>query len=204
MAGPSSIALDGLAEAQKALRKVGGTPDDQRKLNRDVVDELIIPRAKIEVPERSGKLKSTIRSDSTPALGIVLAGQVGTVRYAGVVHFGWATRGMGRAGTRKQLLAALDRDSALNVGGGEFTRRAVLKATRRTRQDRGPIVEREAGTGRYSAGSHRSTTVLRNRHRGGPIKPNPWFYRAIEAKAQGVQESFERQILQRARIEALV
>lgn len=203
MGKPPSFAAEGIRELQQALRRAGGTPDDQRKLNKAVVDELIVPRSKVEVPVRSGKLKSTIRSDSTPALGIVLAGQVGTVRYAGVTHFGWATRGMGRAGSRKQLLAALELDSALNIGGGEFTRRAVLKATRRTKQDKGPLIERGAA-GRYSAGTHRSTQIVRNRIRGGPIKPNPWFYRAIEAKADGVQESFERQILQRARIEDLL
>lgn len=203
MAGGPAISLSGLKEAQAALRKVGGTPDDQRKLNRQVIDELIVPRAKIEVPVRSGALKQSIRSDATPTYGFVLAGRAGTLNYGPVVHFGWATRGMGRGTTRKQLMAAFESASAANFSGNSFGRRAVYRATRRTKQDKGPLVERN-GQGRYTSMTHRSTQIVRNRVRGGPIKPNPFVYDAISSQAEGVFNSFARQIEQRARIEELL
>lgn len=203
MAGGPAISIEGLKEMQSALRKVGGTPDDQRKLNRQVIDELIIPRAKVEVPVRSGALKRSIRSDAGPSFGWVLAGRAGTLNYAGTVHFGWATRGMGRGTTRKQLMAAFESSQRANFADSSFGKRAIYKATRRTKQDTGPLIERNT-QGRYTTLSHRSTQVVRNRIRGGPIKPNPFVYDAISYQAEGVFNSFARQIEQRARIEALL
>lgn len=203
MGKPPTFAAEGMKEAQKALKAAGGTPDDQRRLNRQIVDMLIVPRAKVEVPVRSGHLKGTIRSDATPALGIVLVGRAGTVNYAGPIHFGWSTRGLGNLGTRKQVLAAFERDLGANWGQTTLTRRAILKTTRRTKQTKGPLNERNA-QGRYTAGTHRSTQVVRNRLRGGPIKPNPFVYEAIDARQEAVHDEFVRQLEQRFRIEQLL
>lgn len=202
MAGGPAISIEGLKEMQSALRKVGGTPGDQRKLNRQVIDELIIPRAKVEVPVRSGALKRSIRSDAGPSFGWVLAGRAGTLNYAGTVHFGWATRGMGRGTTRRQLMAAFE-SSQRDFADSSFGRRAIYKATRRTKQDTGPLIERNT-QGRYTTLSHRSTQIVRNRVRGGPIKPNPFVYSAIDDRRQGVIEEFARQLEQRARIQELL
>ena len=87
------IELQNLREMQQALRRAGGTPDDAKRMNRDVVDELIVPEAKREVPVRRGRLKDSIRSDSTAVYGYILAGSRGDVAYGGVIHFGWSTRG---------------------------------------------------------------------------------------------------------------
>lgn len=184
----AAIKIDGLAEAQKALRKAGGTPEDQAKLNRDAIETLIVPRAKVEVPVRSGKLKGTIRAgQSTPTSGYVLAGLAPSTIYAAIVHFGWSTRGLGRtvAGTRKvkreTLRTALRQTSFSGNSSYELTSRATNKAARyaTVRAGRGVV-------------------------RGGPIKPNPFFYAAIDANRQNVFDRFEAQILQRAEIEGLL
>lgn len=178
-----SIDVQGLKEAQRALRRAGGTPQDQAKLNKDAVERLIVPRAKNEVPVRTGALKQSIRSDSTPYYGWIIAGVRTTVVYGAIVHFGWSTRGLGRtvSGTRRErrdaLRSALDRQT-IRTG---FTSRATDKAARTSfnRPGRGAV-------------------------RGGPIKPNPFIYEAIDKSTSDVFQNFERQILQRAELEGLL
>ena len=70
-----SIELDGLREALDALKKMGGTPADAKSMNKQVVDEIIVPAAKGIVPVRSGNLKGSIDSDSTATAGYILAYQ---------------------------------------------------------------------------------------------------------------------------------
>lgn len=181
----ASLKVEGLKEAQRALKAVGGSDADARKMNRDVADEVIVPAAKRLVPERKGTLKSTIDSDSTAVYGYILAGSRGDVEYAGVIHFGWATRGLGGnlTGTAKERRATLR--SALEQSGRTSTRTLTTRSTGKA--------------ARYSL-----STATRGRVRGGPIKPTPFIYEAIDERANDVYRFYEQQIEHRAEIEGLL
>jgi len=178
----TAITLEGMEEARKALRAAGGTAADAKRMNRGIVDELIVPAAKREAPSRSGKLKASIDSDATATYGYILAGARGDVEYAGVIHFGWSTRGLGAGmgGTLKSRRATLA--GALGASsGGSLTTRATNKAAR------------------YS-GTHSG----RGRVRGGPIRPNPFIYDAIDARSNEVVAEYERQLEHRFELEGLL
>ncbi len=136
-----ALTINGLVEAQMALRKAGGTPADAKRMNKQVVDEVIVPAAKGIVPVRSGNLKGSIDSDSTATAGYILAGDRGDIAYAGVIHFGWSTRGLGAGlgGTAKERRAAL-RSALEGSGSRNLTTRATNKAARyaAARQREGP------------------------------------------------------------------
>lgn len=180
-----NISIDGLVEAQRALRKAGGTPADARAMNRKVVDEIIVPEAKRQVPVRSGDLKASIDSDATATFGYILAGDRGAVPYAGVIHFGWSTRGLGGGlgGTAKDRRAALR--SALDKSGRTSSRSITDRATNKAARYAGA----RAGKGRV---------------RGGPIAPNPFIYDAIDARSNEVFDAYERQLEHRFEIEGLL
>jgi len=181
-----NISIDGLLEAQRALRKAGGTPADAKAMNRKVVDEIIVPEAKRQVPVRSGDLKASIDSDATATYGYILAGDRGAVPYAGVIHFGWSTRGLGGGlgGTAKDRRAALR--SAL---AGSSTRVLTDRATNKAARYAGARTSKGAGKGRV---------------RGGPIAPNPFIYDAIDARSNEVFDAYERQLEHRFEIEGLL
>lgn len=184
MANPT-FKLDGLAEAQKALRSFGGTSADAKAMNKQAVDEVIVPPSKAGAPVRSGRLKGSIDSDSTAAHGYILAGKRGDVEYAGVIHFGWSTRGLGGnlGGTAKERRARLS--TALAQSGQTSTRTLTKRATNKA--------ARFAGD-----------TKNRGRVRGGPIRPNPFIYEAIDGRHNDVFEFYEKQLEHRAEIEGLL
>lgn len=177
------IELQNLREMQQALRRAGGTPDDAKRMNRDVVDELIVPEAKREVPVRRGRLKESIRSDSTAVYGYILAGSRGDVAYGGVIHFGWSTRGLGRlvAGTAKERRAALSSALERSSGTRTLTSRATNKAAR------------------HALGGKNRGAV-----RGGPIRPQPFIYDAIDHRANEVEDFYDRQLAHRFELEGLL
>jgi hypothetical protein len=177
-----ALKINGLVEAQMALRKAGGTPADAKAMNRKVVDEIIVPEAKRQVPVRSGDLKASIDSDATATFGYILAGDRGTVPYAGVIHFGWSTRGLGAGlgGTVKDRRATLS--SAL---GGSSSRNLTTRATNKA--------------ARYAA-----ARSGKGRVRGGPIPPNPFIYDAIDGRAGEVFHAYEKQLETRFEIEGLL
>ena len=181
----TAIELDGLREAQQALRRAGGTPDDAKKMNKAAVDDIVVPEARRQVPVRSGDLKASIDSDATAVYGYILAGDRGDVAYAGVIHFGWSTRGLGRkvAGTAKQRRGALQ--SALGRSGGSstvtLTHRATNKAARQA-----------------IGGANRGAV------RGGPIRPQPFIYDAIDGRAAEVEDFYDRQLAHRFELEGLL
>jgi len=165
-----------------ALRKAGGTPADAKRMNKQVVDEVIVPAAKGIVPVRSGNLKGSIDSDSTATAGYILAGDRGDIAYAGVIHFGWSTRGLGAGlgGTAKERRAALS--GALGKSGSRnLTTRATNKAAR--------YAAARGGKGRV---------------RGGPIPPNPFIYDAIDDRTDDVFHFYEKQLETRFEIEGLL
>jgi len=177
-----ALTINGLVEAQMALRKAGGTPADAKRMNKQVVDEIIVPAAKGIVPVRSGNLKGSIDSDSTATAGYILAGDRGDIAYAGVIHFGWSTRGLGAGlgGTAKERRAALS--GALGKSGSRnLTTRATNKAAR--------YAAARGGKGRV---------------RGGPIPPNPFIYDAIDDRVDDVFHAYEKQLETRFEIEGLL
>lgn len=165
-----------------ALRKAGGTPADAKRMNKQVVDEVIVPAAKGIVPVRSGNLKGSIDSDSTATAGYILAGDRGDIAYAGVIHFGWSTRGLGAGlgGTAKERRAAL-RSALEGSGSRNLTTRATNKAAR--------YAAARGGKGRV---------------RGGPIPPNPFIYNAIDDRTDDVFHFYEKQLETRFEIEGLL
>lgn len=177
-----ALTINGLVEAQMALRKAGGTPADAKRMNKQVVDEVIVPAAKGIVPVRSGNLKGSIDSDSTATAGYILAGDRGDIAYAGVIHFGWSTRGLGAGlgGTAKERRAAL-RSALEGSGSRNLTTRATNKAAR------------------YSAARQGKGRV-----RGGPIPPNPFMYEAIDDRTDDVFHFYEKQLETRFEIEGLL
>lgn len=177
----TSFAVENLSEVQRSLRKMGGTPADAKSMNKRIVDAVIVPAAKVEVPVRHGDLRDSIRSDSTATYGYILAGNRGDVAYAGVIHYGWSTRGLGAGRSRKQLRSALDA-----TGGGALTSRATNKAARLGKAR----TNREGGT---------KAAV-----RGGPIRPQPFIYEAIDGRQNDVFREYEDQLEHRARIEGLL
>ena len=177
-----ALTINGLVEAQMALRKAGGTPADAKRMNKQVVDEVIVPAAKGIVPVRSGNLKGSIDSDSTATAGYILAGDRGDIAYAGVIHFGWSTRGLGAGlgGTAKERRAALS--GALGKSGSRnLTTRATNKAAR--------YAAARGGKGRV---------------RGGPIAPNPFIYDAIDDRVDDVFHAYEKQLETRFKLEGLL
>jgi hypothetical protein len=178
-----ALKIEGLIEAQMALRKAGGTPADAKAMNKQVVDKIIVPEAERQVPVRSGDLKASIDSDATATFGYILAGNRGDVAYAGVIHFGWSTRGLGGGlgGTVKErrsaLSGALERSSSRKL-----TTRATNKAARYA-------APRAGGKGRV---------------RGGPIAPQPFIYDAIDGRASEVLKAYEDQLETRFELEGLL
>ena len=177
-----ALTINGLVEAQMALRKAGGTPADAKRMNKQVVDKIIVPAAKGIVPVRSGNLKASIDSDSTATAGYILAGDRGDIAYAGVIHFGWSTRGLGAGlgGTLKERRAAL-RSALEKSGSRNLTTRATNKAAR------------------YSAARQGKGRV-----RGGPIPPNPFIYDAIDDRVDDVFHAYEKQLETRFELEGLL
>jgi hypothetical protein len=170
------IEIEGLREAMEALKRMGGSPQDAKSLNKQVVEEVVEPGARRQVPVRSGRLKASIDSDATAMYGLILAGNKGDVRYAGVIHFGWSTRGLGGGlpGTLKERRKALQ--SALGRSqGSALGKRSINKAAR------------------YSG-----------RVRGGPIAPNPFVYRAIDDRVPAIFKAYEEQLEHRAEIAGLL
>lgn len=180
-----SIELDGLREALDALKKMGGTPADAKSMNKQVVDEVVVPGAKRNVPVRSGNLKASIDSDATATFGYILAGNRGEVEYAGVIHFGWSTRGLGSGlqGTLKERRTALQ--DALGRSSG-----TALSKTRKTSINK---------AARY-AGKH----GVKHAVRGGPISPQPFIYDAIDSRVTEVFAAYEDQLEHRAEIAGLL
>jgi len=169
-----SIKVDGLAEARAALRKAGASSEQLREPFLAAA-RIVADAAERTVPRRTGQLAGSHGADATQRYGLVLADQP----YAGAIHFGWSTRGLGRGRTKEELQEAL---------GGAFSARALNRSVRLSKV-RMVIKERDASTGRFAKGA-KATAV--QGIRGGPIRPNPWIYRAGDTRGDEVMLRFER------------
>lgn len=86
MAKPG-IEVVGSRELRKALRAAAGDLDDLKAAHAAAA-AVVETRATAEVPRRSGRLASSIRSSGQAAGGVVRSGKA-SVPYAGPIHFGW-------------------------------------------------------------------------------------------------------------------
>lgn len=192
-----ALKLDGLAELRKALRGVAA--EDRKQVNREIADRLVIPEAKREAPHRSGRLRESIKADATATMALILAGARGAVEYAGVIHFGWSTRGLGRGRSLADLRAAAAGAGVTSALGDSAIRKAARLGKVRERK----IIERTE-SGRYVKGGRVLGTSRTLAVRGGPIRPNPWIYEAIDARSDEVFGAYEQQLEERFRIEGLL
>lgn len=185
-----SIALEGMLEAQLALKRFMPTPEERKAMNESIVDEVLVPPSKVEAPRRSGNLADSIRADASPTYGFILAGyRTGKVIYGSVIHYGWATRGLGRKEVgnlgpkerRRILLEAWEKDVAGKHGKTPLGKSTVEKAARKARPQ------------------YRKRAI-----RGGPIPPNPFIYRTVDRRHDEVWAAYNSQLEARARIEDLL
>lgn len=173
------LEMEGLASLQQSMKKAGAQAAELAGANQAVVD-LIASSAKREVPVRSGKLKQSIHGTATQRVGTLIAG-ASSVPYAGPIHFGWATRGLGRGKTKKELIGQIGSLSAFSRrkgtkrygGAGIFTDKALRLAA--NRENRG-------------AGAKKKSV------RGGPIRPNPFLYRALDHRFDDVVAEYDKHI----------
>lgn len=167
------LEIEGLKEMQAAMRKAGAQADDLTKANSAVVD-VLAQGAKREVPVKSGRLKTSIHGQATSSVGTLIAGS-GTVPYAGPIHFGWATRGIGRGKKSSELIGSLGSKSKSrrHAAGGAFTDKALRKA---------------------ASSQNRRSNAKKGVVRGGPIRPNPFLYRALDQRWDKVLDEYDRHL----------
>lgn len=156
------VEAEGLAELQRDLKKAGAEADDFKAANREIANVVAV-KAKYEVPVKSGKLRSTIRGESTTRQAIIAAGNDGAP-YAGPIHFGWPTRGLGAGRGKDQLINVLG-----SRGSRAISDRAIRKSVRQSNRQRGKV-------------------------RGGPIAPNPYLYRALDQRIGEVVEAYNKRV----------
>lgn len=152
---PIRVTAEGLREAQAALRKMGASAEELKRVNEQAA-ELVLDDALDRVPRRTGTLARSHRIVATQSSATITAG-TGGLKYTRIIHFGWASRGLGRGGSAM--------DARLLAKRAGFTDKTAGKVARR-----------------------------RNRVRGGPIKPNPWLYGALDKRRDDVIKTYERQI----------
>lgn len=86
------LQVRGLRELQKSLKAVGEDLGDLKALNGKAA-QIVADAAGPGTPRKSGRLASSVRVGATARAGIVRAGKA-SVPYAGVIHWGWARRGI--------------------------------------------------------------------------------------------------------------
>lgn len=89
MASPL-VRLEGARELRSQLRKAGDDLGDLKDANRTAA-EIAATASEALAPERSGRLRGTIRASGTKTAGIIRAGYK-SVPYAGPIHWGWPSR----------------------------------------------------------------------------------------------------------------
>lgn len=82
------IKVKGLVELQKTLQ-ILGVPADQMKAAGTASGEIVAQEARRRVPERTGKLKRTIKTSKQLRKVLVQAGTPKSVPYANPIHWGW-------------------------------------------------------------------------------------------------------------------
>lgn len=86
------LQVRGLRELQKSLKAVGEDLTELKALNGKAA-QIVADAAGPGTPRRTGRLGASVRVGATNRAGIVRAGKA-SVPYAGVIHWGWARRGI--------------------------------------------------------------------------------------------------------------
>lgn len=123
----SSVEVEGLAELQRDLKKAGASADNMIAATK-AVSTLVAHDASRLVHSRTGHLASSVHGEATKTTASVIAGSA-TVLYAGVNHWGWPSRGLGRDRTAKKLIGGLG-----SGGSRTFSDRTLRKAARQARR----------------------------------------------------------------------
>lgn len=82
--------VEGARELRRSLRQAGDDLGDLKDAHREAA-EIAANASAALAPERSGRLKHTIRAAGTKTAGILRAGKK-SVPYAGPIHWGWPNR----------------------------------------------------------------------------------------------------------------
>lgn len=85
------VRLDGSAQFRRTLRKAGDDLTDLKATHKEAA-EIAANEAADLAPERTGRLKQTIRSAGTKTAGIIRAGNNSRVVYGGPIQWGWFKR----------------------------------------------------------------------------------------------------------------
>lgn len=94
-AGTFMLEVEGAKELRRALRKLQDkeTPKRVRMANKKGA-ELVRDRALPNVPQRSGRLRQSVKAMASQSSGSVKAGSPARVPYAAPIHWGWPARGI--------------------------------------------------------------------------------------------------------------
>lgn len=157
-----SAHIVGLDEMLAALKAAHASVGDMKDANREIA-ALLVPPSQREAPVRSGRLRGSIGAAATTRAAVLEAG-VGDVAYAGPIHFGWPTRGLGAGRSKESLIGALG-----SAGNRSVSDKTLRKTARQSSRSRGRV-------------------------RGGPIRPNPFLYRAIDARIGDIEDAYERRV----------
>ena len=87
---PARIQVEGAAELQRAMKRMGADLKDLTKVNRAASD-IVAQDARVGAPRLTGALSRTIKPGARKTVGYVQAGSR-LVPYAGPIHFGWPRR----------------------------------------------------------------------------------------------------------------
>ena len=92
MARSSGVQITGLREIVRDLQKLGVSVEDLKAAFGAISDQVVTEATRI-VPTESGRLSGSIRPAKTKNKAVVRAGSAG-VPYAGVINYGWPSRGI--------------------------------------------------------------------------------------------------------------
>lgn len=87
-----SLKVEGLKEAAKTFRSgPKWVKEELKAANKDIMI-VVRDRARMEAPQRTGRLAKSVGGSASDQAARVKAGTGARVPYAGPIHFGWPTR----------------------------------------------------------------------------------------------------------------
>jgi hypothetical protein len=89
--GPS-VEVEGARQLRASLKRAGVGLDDLKAAHAEVA-KMVADRATRDAPVRTGRLAASVRPSGTQREALVRAGRA-SVPYAGVIHWGWPSRGI--------------------------------------------------------------------------------------------------------------
>lgn len=89
MPGPE-LRVEGAANLRRTLRAATGNLDDLKDANARA-GAMVAQWASVRAPRRTGALGASVRSGRQAKAAVISAGNA-SVRYAGVIHYGWPAR----------------------------------------------------------------------------------------------------------------